>query len=78
MSACSGASGSPFGCGMRSMSRSISSSTPSPVLPETMSASSAGMPMISSISLMTRAGSADGRSILLMTGTTSSPSSVAV
>ena len=32
MSACSGASGSPLGCGMRSMSLSISSSTPSPGL----------------------------------------------
>ena len=34
------------------------------------------MPMISSISLMTLSGSADGRSILLSTGTTSSPCSM--
>ena len=36
------------------------------------------MPMTSSISSMTRSGSADGRSILFSTGTTSTPSSSAV
>ena len=47
-------------------SSSSSSVTFSPVLALTRTASSASMPMISSISLMTFAGSADGRSILLM------------
>jgi hypothetical protein len=37
-----------------------------------------GMPTMSSISSMTRSGSADGRSILLSTGTTSTPRSIAV
>jgi translation elongation factor EF-4 len=41
-------------------------------------ACSAGIPMISSISLMTFSGSADGRSILFKTGITSRPSSIAV
>ena len=78
ISACSGPVGSPFGGGTRLTSSSSSSVTFSPVLALTRTASSASMPMISSISLMTFAGSADGRSILLSTGTTSSPCSMAV
>ena len=56
MSACSGPSGSPFGAGMRLTSCSSSSATPSPVLALTSAASSAGMPMISSISWITFGG----------------------
>ena len=78
MSAFSGAPGSPRGGGMRAITASITSSTPSPVLALQRTASLAGMPMMSSISAMTRSGSADGRSILLSTGTTSTPCSVAV
>src|SRR5215204_2994955 len=73
ISACSGAAGSPRGAGTRRTSSSSSSGTFSPVLALTRNASCASMPMISSISLMTFGGSADGRSILLSTGTTSSP-----
>jgi len=50
----------------------------SPVLALTRTASVASMPMMFSISSMTRSASADGRSILLMTGRTSSPCSSAV
>ena len=49
--ACSGASGSPLGAGMRWTRVSSSSATPSPVLALTRAASVASMPMISSISL---------------------------
>jgi hypothetical protein len=63
---------------MRRMMASSSSGTPSPVLALTRAASPAAMPMISSISRVTRSGSAEGRSILLMTGSTSTPCSVAV
>ena len=42
------------------------------------SASCAAMPMMSSIWTITLSGSAVGRSILLITGTTSSPCSIAV
>ena len=70
ISAFSGAAGSPFGGGMRAITASRMSSTPSPVLALARIASCAGMPMMSSISSMTRSGSADGRSILLSTGTT--------
>ncbi len=78
ISACSGELGLPRGGGTRAISASSTSGTFSPVLALTRTASSASMPMISSISLMTFAGSADGRSILLSTGTTSSPCSSAV
>ena len=44
---------------------------PSPVLPETHTASSAGMARSSSISSLTSSGWALGRSILLMAGTMS-------
>src|SRR5262245_1802299 len=60
MSACSGASGSPCGAGMRLISCSSSSGTFCPVLALTPTASCASMPMISSISLITRSGSAEG------------------
>ena len=51
---------------------------PSPVLALARMASCAWMPTMSSISSITRDGSADGRSILFSTGTTSTPSSIAV
>ena len=78
MSACNGAAGSPLGGGMCATMASSSSGTFSPVFAETRTASCASMPMISSISRMTFGGSAEGRSILLMTGSTSSPCSMAV
>ena len=46
------------------MTLSSTSSIFSPVFAEILGASSAGIPMISSISCATRSGSADGRSIL--------------
>ena len=57
---------------------SLAPSMPMPVLAEACTASLASMPMMSSISCMTRSGSAAGKSILLSTGTTSTPNSVAV
>ena len=78
MSACSGAWGSPRGAGMRRTISSSSSGTPSPVLALTSAASCASMPMISSISFLTRSASAEARSILLMTGSTVRPCSTAV
>jgi len=76
--ALSGAFGSPLGGGMRSITPSMTSITPSPVLALQRIASSASMPMMSSISSITRSGSAEGRSILLSTGTTCTPCSIAV
>ena len=70
-SARSGASGSPSGAGTPF---TISSSTAGmfmPCLAEISGASMAGMPMMSSISVFVRSGSAAGRSILLMTGSIS-------
>src|SRR3569833_1559829 len=71
--ACKAASSSPLGGGMRLIRAFNNSCTPRPVLALTFTASPASMPMISSISLITRCGSAVGRSILLSTGSTSSP-----
>ena len=51
---------------------------PMPVLAEHGMASVASMPITSSISLLAFSGSACGRSILLSTGTTSTPRSSAV
>ena len=51
---------------------------PMPFLALARTASVASMPMMSSISSITRSGSADGRSILFSTGTTSTPCSIAV
>ena len=51
ISAFSGAAGSPLGGGMRAITASRMSSTPSPVLALACTASCAGMPMMSSISL---------------------------
>jgi hypothetical protein len=56
ISACSGAAGSPFGGGMRWMTASRMSSTPSPVLALARIASWAGMPIMSSISVITSVG----------------------
>ncbi|MNN52310.1 hypothetical protein D3C81_1670000 [compost metagenome] len=78
ISACSGAVGSPLGGGTLAIIASITSSTPWPVLAEHGVASWASMPITSSISWIALAGSACGRSILLSTGTTSTPSSMAV
>ena len=74
----SGPSTLPRGGGMRAITASRMSSTPSPVLAEHGIASPASMPITSSISAFALAGSACGRSILLSTGTTSTPSSSAV
>ena len=71
-------SGRPRGAGMRCTTASRISSMPSPVLALHGIASSASMPMTSSISARARSGSACGRSILFRTGTTSTPSSSAV
>jgi hypothetical protein len=62
---------------MRATIASRISSMPMPVLalastaPPSRQSPDAGMPMMSSISLATLAGSAEGRSILLITGTIS-------
>ena len=64
-----GASGSPFGGGMSRTIRSRSSSMPMPIFAEVRTASSAGIPTTCSICSRARSGSAEGRSILLMTGT---------
>ena len=64
----SGASGSPWGGGMSRTMRSSSSSMPMPILAEVRTASSAGMPTTCSICSRAFSGSAEGRSILLMTG----------
>ena len=69
--ALSGASASPFGAGTP---LTISSSTAGmlmPFLAEISGASMAGMPMMSSISVLVLAVSAAGRSILFMTGSIS-------
>ena len=68
MSARRGASASPVGAGMLYTTASSRSWTPSPVLPLASTASSAGMARPSSISSRQRSGSAEGRSILLMSG----------
>ena len=64
----SGASRLPLGAGRRFTMASSRSSMPRPLLAETMTASDVSMPTTSSISLHTRSGSADGRSILFRTG----------
>ena len=51
---------------------------PSPVFALTFSVSEVSSPMISSISSITRSGSAEGRSILFKTGNTSRFCSMAV
>jgi hypothetical protein len=68
MSAFRGAPGSPTGAGTRRTTASSASRMPSPVFAEVSTASSAGMASASSISWRTRSGSAEGRSILLMSG----------
>src|SRR5690625_1705 len=78
ISACKGAFTSPSGGGTARTSSSRTSSMPSPDLALQRTASMASMPMMSSISLATRSGSAWGRSILFSTGITSSPCSMAV
>ena len=74
----SGASGTPRGAGIRWTTASRMSMTPSPVLALQGIASSASMPITSSISAFAFSGSAFGRSILFSTGTTSTPRSSAV
>ena len=70
-----GPSGSPSGGGIRFTIASSTSSTPSPVFAEIRRISSS--PSNSVISCATRSGSALGRSILFMTGISSSPASIA-
>ena len=71
LSALRGFSLSPSGAGILFTTASRTSSIPIPILAEILGASCASMPITSSISLITRSGSADGRSILLITGKTS-------
>ncbi len=78
ISADSGASALPVGGGTLAITASRMSSMPTPFLALARTASVASMPMMSSISSITRSGSAEGRSILLSTGTTSTPCSMAV
>src|SRR5260370_194103 len=66
INACNGPSGSPCGAGIRLTSCSSRPCTPSPVFALTGAASCAGMPMSSSISWITLAGSADGRAAALL------------
>ena len=72
-----GLSDKPRGGGNWSHNLVISSSIPCPVLAETRIASSALNPSTCSISSATSTGRADGRSILLMTGMMSNPTSIA-
>ena len=67
-SAFSGAWASPAGAGMRFTIDSVTSETPCPVFAEINSASVASRPITSSISCITRSGSAAGRSTLFSTG----------
>ena len=78
MSAVSGADASPDGGGTFAMTASRISSMPTPFFALARTASVASMPMMSSISSITRSGSADGKSILFSTGMTSTPCSIAV
>ena len=64
-----GARGSPEGGGMSATILSSSSSIPIPCFAEVRTALPAGMPTTCSICSRARSGSAEGRSILLMTGT---------
>ena len=68
MRALSGAATLPVGAGTFSTICSKISSIPIPALAEANTASLASKPMTSSISVLTRSGSAAGRSILLITG----------
>ena len=70
--------GLPLGEGILATMASKISSTPMPVLAEQGMASVASMPITSSISALALSGSAWGKSILLSTGSTSTPNSVAV
>ena len=63
-----GASESPAGAGMFWTTSSSTAGILSPTLAEISGASRAGMPIMSSISCLTRSGSAAGRSILFTTG----------
>jgi len=74
----SAASGLPRGAGTLATMASRISSTPMPVLAEHGIASLASMPITSSISAFALSGSDCGRSILLSTGSTSTPRSSAV
>ena len=67
----SGADASPVGGEIKNTIDSSRSWMPSPVLPDTSTASSAGIARSSSISCLTSSGWAEGRSILLMAGTMS-------
>ena len=77
LSARSGSSRLSGGPGMSLTIRSSTSPMFSPVLALMRGASSAGMPITSSISWATRSGSAAGRSILLITGRISRSCSMA-
>ena len=72
-----GAVASPAGGGTRLTIASISSRTPSPVLPETNNTSSSRHPSTRVSSSAIFSGCAAGKSILLMTGTISRSASIA-
>ena len=78
INACKLASSLFFGGGIFWAICFISSFKLVPSLALTDKASDASIPMISSISFFTRSGSACGRSILFITGITSSPRSIAL
>ena len=78
INACNGSVGLPVGEGIPITRLSSNSSIPSPVLALTKGAEDAFMPIISSISFFTLSGSAWGKSILFITGTTSKSWSTAV
>ncbi|KAG1166879.1 hypothetical protein G6F46_015599 [Rhizopus delemar] len=78
ISACSFSVSRGAGGGMRCTIASSTSCTFRPVLALTGTASEASMPITASISALARSMSAVGRSILLITGTTSRPCSTAV
>ena len=66
--ACSGATGSPFGAGIFSITLAKISSMPIPSLPDAKTMSSRSQPNNSMTSSATASGSAPGRSILFNTG----------
>ena len=68
----------PAGPGMQCTSSSSNASIPVPAFALTRGALRASRPMISSISLITRSGAAEARSILFNTGRTSRSLSMAV
>jgi len=78
INACNGASSSPSGCGMRSITAARISSTPIPVLPDARIISSRLQPNSSTISSSTSSGMALAISHLLIMGIISRSCSIAI